>query len=65
MDRNEFIRRLFERAGADVSSEACYEAGSDFEVSVKDGEILNYSVSDAIGLGYRVLKDGQIGRAHV
>ena len=78
MDRNEFIRRMFERAaasggdaapeanvapGTNVVSEVCYETGSSFEVSVKDGEILQYNVSDSTGLGFRVLKDGHTGTA--
>ena len=66
MERNEFVRRLFARAGEageGIASEVCYESGSSFEVSVKDGEILQYSVSDSTGLGFRVLRNGRTGTA--
>ena len=73
MDRKAFIARLFDRAsevekaGGDASRagcEACYESGSSFEVQVKDGEILGYSVSDSMGLGFRTLtRQGRIGYA--
>lgn len=73
MDRKEFIARLFDRAsemesaGGDVcraGSETCFESGSSFEVEVKDGEIIGYSVSDSIGLGFRTLtRQGRMGYA--
>ena len=73
MDRKEFITRLFDRAsemesaGGDVcraGSETCFESGSSFEVEVKDGEIIGYSVSDSIGLGFRTLtRQGRMGYA--
>ena len=73
MDRNEFVKRLFDRVssregeGSAVSlkgSEICYEEGSSFEVQVKDGEIIGYNVSDSIGLGFRMLtKAGRMGYA--
>ena len=69
MDRNEFIARLFDRAGqkaggdAGFAAEACYETGSSFEVEVLNGEILRYEASDSIGLGFRALCGGKMGYA--
>ena len=67
MDRNEFVKRLFDRvsqreqAGEAVrlaGSEICYEAGGSFEAQVKNGEIIGYNVADSIGLGFRTLTPG-------
>jgi len=64
MERNEFIRRLFDAAaGRGGQCEVCAETGSSFEVQVKDGEIVQYSVADSMGLGFRALKDGKTGTA--
>ena len=64
MDRNAFIRELLNRgAGRGVASEVCFESGSSFEAQVRDGELLQYNVSDSAGLGFRVLKDGRTGTA--
>ena len=64
MERDAFIRALLARcAERGVAGEVCHEAGSSFEVSVKDGEIVHYSAADALGLGLRVLKDGHTGVA--
>ena len=73
MDRNEFVKRLFdrieERESTDeqvrrAGSEVCYEEGSSFEVQVKDGEIIGYNVADSIGLGFRMLTgSGRMGYA--
>ena len=64
MDRNEFVRRLFERsAERGGASEICWEASSSFEAEVKNGELIQYNVSDGAGLGFRVLKDGHTGTA--
>ncbi len=73
MDRNEFVKRLFDRVsdreGADSAvslkgSEVCYEEGGSFEVHVKDGEIVGYNVADSLGLGFRMLtKAGRMGYA--
>lgn len=64
MDRNEFVRRLFEAVAArDAAGEVCCETSSSFEVSVKNGEILQYNVADGAGLGLRVLKSGRTGTA--
>ena len=64
MNRDEFIKRLFDMAAQyGGTAEACWEAGESFEVEVKDGEILSYDVSDGLGLGFRVLKDGHTGTA--
>lgn len=64
MDSKTFINELLRR-GADrgVASEVCYETGSSFEAEVKNGELLQYNVSDSAGLGFRVLKDGHTGTA--
>ena len=64
MERKEFIRRLFELSAArGGASEVCCETGASFEVEVKNGELLQYNVSDSAGLGLRVLKDGHTGTA--
>lgn len=73
MDRNEFVKRLFERVSAReaaggearyAGSEICYEESSSFEAQVKDGEIIGYNVSDGIGLGFRMLTgNGRMGYA--
>ena len=64
MDSNAFVSRLMRAAEArGVAGEVCYERGESFEVSVKDGEIHQYNVSDGMGLGFRVLKDGRTGTA--
>ena len=68
MDRKEYIDRLFACAGErcpGVESEVCFETGSSFEVSVKNGEIHQYNVADSQGLGFRVLKDGRTGMVRV
>ena len=64
MDRNEFVKRLFdETARRGGAGEVCWETGSSFEVSVKNGEIHQYNVSDSAGLGFRVLQGGHTGTA--
>ena len=64
MDRNAFIDALKRRARErNIAGEVCFEQGSSFEAEIKDGELLQYNVSDSIGLGFRVLKDGQTGTA--
>ena len=64
MDRNAFITRLLASAAErGVAGEVCLDGGESFEVSVKNGEIHQYNVSDSMGLGFRVLKDGHTGTA--
>ena len=64
MDRNAFINRLLASAAErGVAGEVCLDGGESFEVSVKNGEIHQYNVSDSMGLGFRVLKDGHTGTA--
>ena len=64
MDSRTFIEELLKRGAArGVASEVCYECGSSFEAEVKNGELLQYNVSDSAGLGFRVLKDGHTGTA--
>lgn len=64
MDRNAFVSEIMRRAAErGVAGEVCYESGSSFEVSVREGEIHQYNVSDGMGLGFRVLKNGRTGTA--
>lgn len=66
MERNEFIRRLFERARAldpEAQCEAYFSQTSEFEAEQRQGELVNYSVSDGGGLGFRVLTKGRMGYA--
>ena len=66
MERSEFIRRLFERARAldpEAQCEAYFSQTSDFEAEQRQGELVNYSVSDGGGLGFRVLTKGRMGYA--
>ena len=65
MQVNDFIRLLFERA-ADAGFDAAevdYVTGEDFTVGVKNGEIIDYSVSSSQGLGFRALIGGKMGYA--
>jgi PmbA protein len=65
MEMREFIDKLFARA-AEKGLRACevyYESGSSFSASVFKGEVVDYSVSDAGGLGFRALVDGKMGYA--
>lgn len=66
MDRNEFVKRLFERARAldpEAKCEVVYGANSEFEVQRAKGERVAYNVSDGGGLGFRVLTQGRMGYA--
>ena len=66
MERSEFIRRLFERARAldpEAQCEAYFSQTSEFEAEQRQGELVNYSVSDGGGLGFRVLTKGRMGYA--
>jgi len=64
MDLKVFNKRLFERVAAGEAAESVYSAGSSFEVSIRDGEILEYSVSDSMGLHFRLLSEnGRLGSA--
>lgn len=66
MDRNTFIERLFERARAidpEARFEACFGDSSEFEAEQRQGELVNYSVADGGGLGFRVLTKGRMGYA--
>ena len=65
MDVHSFIDTLFARA-KEAGFEACevyYTAASEFETDVLRGEILRYSVSDTLGLGFRGLIGGKMGYA--
>ena len=65
MEINRFIETLFVRANEAgyEASEAYYATGESFQVSVKGGEIIDYSVSSSIGLSFRALVNGKIGYA--
>ena len=69
MDRNEFIRRLFDAAKTraegqgDFACEAVYSAQESFEAEVLKGELLKYAVSDTRTLRFRVLLNGRVGSA--
>ena len=65
MDRKQFIDALFARAreAGFEACEVCVSAASSFETSVFKGEIVNYSVSDSFGLGFRGLIGGRMGYA--
>ena len=65
MELNLFIEKLFARA-AEEGMDKCevyYVDGSSFDVNVYKGEVVDYSVSDAAGLGFRALVDGKMGYA--
>ena len=65
MNVNSFIDTLFARA-KEAGFEACevyYTTASSFETDVLRGEILRYSVSDSMGLGFRGLMNGKMGYA--
>ena len=64
MNRNEFIRRLFERArqlDPEAQCEAVFGNNSEFETQRAKGERTEYNVSDGGGLGFRVLTHGHMG----
>ncbi|MDL2206323.1 TldD/PmbA family protein [Eubacteriales bacterium OttesenSCG-928-N13] len=65
MQMQEFLNALFARAKSE-GIEACeaYIAKQDeFEASVNEGEIIGYTVSAGMGLGFRALIDGKMGYA--
>lgn len=65
MEKQIFIEKLLERAkqvGFDAA-EAYISENSEFETAVHRGEIVRYSVSDTMTLGFRALKDGKVGSA--
>ena len=65
MDRKQFIDALFARA-KEAGFEACevyYSAADSFNASVFKGELIKYSVSGSLGLGFRGLLNGRMGYA--
>ena len=65
MELNVFIKKLFEAAksaGFEAAEATCM-SGDSFSVNVKDGQILDYSVSSSMGLGFRALVNGKMGYA--
>lgn len=66
MEREKFYQALFARA-KEAGFSACEvycESGSSFSVSVFGGEIIDYSASDDLGLGFRGLVNGRMGHAY-
>lgn len=65
MDINSFIKKLFERAAEEgyEAAQVTYNTGDEFSVSVKGGEIIDYSAASSCGLSFRALVDGKMGRA--
>lgn len=65
MQTQAFLDLLFERArreGLD-KCEAYLSTGESFAAQVNAGEVIEYSVSGSIGLGFRALIDGKMGYA--
>ena len=65
MDIQIFLNRLFERASGEgfEAFEAYYTTGSQFDVGVFGGEIVEYNVSGTLGLSFRALVNGKMGYA--
>ena len=65
MELRVFTEKLFARAAEKglLECEVYCVAGSSFSSSVFKGEIVDYSVSDAVGLGFRALVNGKMGYA--
>ncbi|MGI6240189.1 MAG: TldD/PmbA family protein, partial [Christensenellales bacterium] len=65
MELREFIEKLFQRAAEKglTECEVYYEAGASFSASIFKGELTDYNVSDAQGLGFRALYRGKMGYA--
>ena len=65
MELNLFINKLFEgasQAGYEASEAAC-NRGESFEVTVKDGQIIDYSVATTVAFTFRALVNGKMGYA--
>lgn len=65
MSFDAFVRRLFERA-KDEGFEDCevyYASGDEFSAKVFEGNVIDYNVSSALGLGFRGLFGGKMGYA--
>lgn len=65
MELNLFIEKLFEGAAKAgyQAAEAAYLKGDSFEVAVKGGEIVNYSVAATLSFTFRALVNGKMGYA--
>ena len=63
MDKNDFIKLLFERAKAAGFSdcEAYVASGEEFSVNIFKGDILMYNSAASEGLGFRGLYNGRMG----
>ena len=63
MDKNTFIKLLFERAkqAGFTDCEVYISAGDEFEVNIFKGEILQYTSAASEGLGFRGLYNGKMG----
>lgn len=65
MDRKQFIDALFARA-KEAGFEACevyYTCSDSFSTDVFQGELIQYNVANALGLGFRGLLNGRMGYA--
>lgn len=65
MELNLFIEKLFEgakAAGYEAAEVACQQ-GDSFDVSVKDGEIVDYNVASSLNFTFRALVNGKMGYA--
>jgi len=63
MEKNAFIKLLFERAkqAGFTDCEVYISAGDEFEVNIFKGEILQYTSAASEGLGFRGLYNGKMG----
>lgn len=63
MDKNAFIKLLFEKAkqAGFTDCEVYLSAGEEFEVNIFKGEILQYTSAGSDGLGFRGLYNGKMG----
>lgn len=65
MELNLFIEKLFEgaRQAGYQAAEAAYLKGDSFDVSVKNGEIVDYNVASTLQFTFRALVEGKMGYA--
>ncbi|MBO4367855.1 MAG: TldD/PmbA family protein [Clostridia bacterium] len=63
MDKNAFIKMVFEKAKAAGFSdcELIISSGEEFEVNIFKGEILQYTSASSDGIGFRGLYNGRMG----
>lgn len=64
MDPRTFNQKLFERVLPGEAAESVYTRSGSFEVEIKEGEIIEYAVSDTAGLRLRMMNEsGRLGSA--